>query len=127
MAWSELDICSVGSFKRHIPYIGRLTFDFREKIKKVTGYSKIPFVPEIIGTAITFYIVCMTWIFFRAKTFGDAFYIIRQLTTFIPDFSIVPGSFNNIPSSRLIISVGAIVILIRCGISSAAVPTLKQQ
>jgi hypothetical protein len=53
----------------------------------------------------------MTWIFFRAKTFGDAFYIIHQVTACIPDFSTIAGAFNNIAPSRFIISVGAIIIL----------------
>ncbi len=91
--------------------VGKLTLDFREKIKKVTGYAKIPVLPGIIGTAVTFYIVCMTWIFFRAGSFGDAFYIIRQVTTIIPDFTLIPGAFPSIPSSRLIISFGAIILL----------------
>ncbi len=91
--------------------VGKLTFDFREKIKKITGYSKIPFLPEIIGTAVTFYIVCMTWVFFRAGSFSDAFYVISQVTSYIPDFSLVSGAFSSIPSSRLIISIGAIIIL----------------
>lgn len=90
---------------------GKLTFDIREKIKKVTGYAKIPLLPGIVGTAVTFYIVCMTWIFFRAESFADAFYVLNRVTTYIPDFSRIPGAFNAIPSSRLIISIGAIVLL----------------
>lgn len=91
--------------------IGRLTSGLRKKIKEVTHYNKIPFLPAFIGTAITFYIVCMTWIFFRAKTFGDAFYIIHQVTSYIPDFSTLSGAFNNIAPARMIISIGAIIIL----------------
>jgi alginate O-acetyltransferase complex protein AlgI len=92
--------------------IGRLTSDIRKKIKEVTHYNKIPFFPTFIGTVFTFFIICMTWIFFRAKTFGDAFYIIHQVTAYAPDFSTISGAFNNIAPARLIISFGAIILLL---------------
>lgn len=91
--------------------IGKLTMKFREKVKKLTGYDKIPALSYIAGVAVTFYIVSMTWIFFRAASFGDAFYVIKQVTTYIPDFTRVPEALAAIPSSRFIISIGAVVIL----------------
>jgi alginate O-acetyltransferase complex protein AlgI len=91
--------------------IGKLTYGIRDKIKKITHYNKIPALPALIGGLFTFLIICLTWIFFRADSFGDAFYIIKQVTTYIPDFSLVPGSFESIAPARMIISLGSIAIL----------------
>lgn len=38
--------------------------------------------PKIIFTAFTFSIVCFAWIFFRANTFADSLYIVKNLFNF---------------------------------------------
>ncbi len=91
--------------------VGRFTKDIRDKIKSVTKYNKIPFIPVLIGTLFTFYIVDMTWIFFRANSFSDAFFVLKTLHTYIPNFSHILESFSSIASSRFIISIGSILLL----------------
>ena len=45
------------------------------------GLTKLPVLHKILQTIITFSLICFSWIFFRAETVSDAFYIIRNLFT----------------------------------------------
>lgn len=40
---------------------------------------------EVVGILLTFHFVCLTWIFFRAETLGQATLMIKQLTTLTVD------------------------------------------
>lgn len=59
--------------------VERLTNDKRKSILASTGMLRYPAVVKLLGILYTFSIVCLAWIFFRAKNVGDAFYIIGHL------------------------------------------------
>lgn len=50
---------------------------------ETTGFWKDR-VPTIVKQIITFHIVCLTWIFFRADTFGGAMAILKNIFTLAP-------------------------------------------
>ncbi len=58
--------------------IGLMTVRARDRWKEML-HLKNTRLMGIISTCITFLLVCFAWIFFRANTAGDAFYIIRHL------------------------------------------------
>lgn len=55
------------------------TKEIREKISIKTGLSKSPKIKEGLEILITFLLICFSWIFFRAKTVSDAWYISTHL------------------------------------------------
>lgn len=61
--------------------------------------AKIPKLHKIFNIIITFSLICVGWIFFRANSLADAFYIIQDVflnfTDVLVSFSKV-GSGNNI-------------------------------
>lgn len=58
---------------------GRMTYDIRKKISKRTGLASVQWLYRLVQTATTFCLVTFAWIFFRANTLKDAWYIIRQI------------------------------------------------
>ena len=58
--------------------IGQLTLRFRNRIKAKLHIRK-NFVGKIISTLITFGFVSVGWVFFRANTISDAFYILSHM------------------------------------------------
>lgn len=59
--------------------MSRLTEKIRSKINDFTGLSRLKRIHKIIQIAITFSMVCFAFIFFRANSVNDAFYIITHL------------------------------------------------
>jgi len=60
---------------------GLVTKNFREKFNRLFFLSKIPLLPIVT----TFLLVAFAWIFFRAKDFNTATYIIKHMITGFPD------------------------------------------
>jgi D-alanyl-lipoteichoic acid acyltransferase DltB (MBOAT superfamily) len=58
-----------------------LTKSAREKTVATLGLVRLPRLHQGIQMAITFCLVTFTWIFFRANTISDAFYIVSKLFT----------------------------------------------
>ncbi len=58
-----------------------LTFKVRRRIAGLTGISHVPFMHKLIQVSITFTLTCYAWIFFRARSLGDAFYIAQHSLT----------------------------------------------
>jgi alginate O-acetyltransferase complex protein AlgI len=58
-----------------------LTLSLRNTITTALGLQKIPLVHQGLKIMITFCLVSLAWIFFRANTISDAFYIISRLFT----------------------------------------------
>jgi len=56
-----------------------ITRNIREKITKFLGINKHPKISTLIKVFITFNLVSFGWIFFRANSLNDAFYIITHL------------------------------------------------
>ncbi|MFH0923455.1 MAG: MBOAT family O-acyltransferase [Candidatus Falkowbacteria bacterium] len=55
------------------------TAGLRKKIVEFTGIVKFPKVYKIIKVLITFHLVLIGWIFFRANSLADAFYALSHL------------------------------------------------
>src|SRR5215216_545675 len=62
-----------------------LTKKIRLRIYEQTGMARFPWFNNFIQILTTFFLVTFAWIFFRAKTVYDAFYIIKKLTLSIED------------------------------------------
>jgi len=63
---------------------GLITKNWRANFVNRIGLAKLPLLHQILQVIITFSLVCFAWIFFRANTGSDAFYIIRHLFTVSP-------------------------------------------
>lgn len=68
--------------------IGKATTNFRESVSKALGIAKYPRVQRVWQIFFVFQLVALSWIFFRAKSAGDAFAIIAKI--FSEPFSISP-------------------------------------
>lgn len=54
--------------------------ELRDRIRRAMGIHKVPVLQSAIQILMTFSLVCVGWVFFRAKDISDAFYIISHLT-----------------------------------------------
>ena len=70
--------------------LSRLTRDFRNKTSSKVFKSAV--LHKIFQVAITFILICFSWIFFRANSLQDAFYIISHL--FPLNFETLASSFS---------------------------------
>jgi alginate O-acetyltransferase complex protein AlgI len=57
------------------------TRNIREKIHEAVGLDRVPRLHHYFKVMVTFLSVCFAWIFFRANSISDAFYIISHLFT----------------------------------------------
>lgn len=57
----------------------RRTLDRRQAFWKKSGVPL--FLPKAVGMFITFHLVCLSWIFFRARTFQDAIDVLKGIGT----------------------------------------------
>jgi alginate O-acetyltransferase complex protein AlgI len=58
-----------------------------ERVWKTVAPKEWPGLPAVLGVVVTFHVVCLGWIFFRAQTFGDA-------VAFLRGFFANPGSVS---------------------------------
>jgi D-alanyl-lipoteichoic acid acyltransferase DltB (MBOAT superfamily) len=58
-----------------------LTRSVRDRLVRMIGLDRVPKPHRYLKILITFSLVCFAWIFFRADTISDAFYIISNLFT----------------------------------------------
>lgn len=56
-----------------------MTGTWKKRAFNALGISEGNFLVYWVKVAVTFALVCFTWIFFRANTIGDAFYFIRHM------------------------------------------------
>ena len=94
--------------------IEKLTSGIRQKISGFIKLGHFNFVKPFVCVCYTFILTCITWILFRAATFGDAFYVIKRLFTELPKFESIDnmaGWFTEIPRQNLYVAIFGIVIL----------------
>jgi D-alanyl-lipoteichoic acid acyltransferase DltB (MBOAT superfamily) len=60
---------------------GMATASTRQKLRDWCGLSRVPWLRQSLAIAITFSLVTVGWIFFRARTVPDAVYILSHLHT----------------------------------------------
>ena len=92
-----------------------LSSNIRKKISAKINLGKLNFIKKIPCLCYTFFVTCITWILFRAETFGDAFYIIKRLFSGIPDFLPLDKTaalFDGIPRMNLYASVFGLALLL---------------
>jgi len=58
-----------------------MTQHFRKGVDKVLGLTNLPGLNRLLEISTTFILACFAWIFFRANSVHDAFYIIRKMFT----------------------------------------------
>ena len=61
--------------------IGLESKEYRDKAARALGLAKSSVLRNGIRILYTFVVVTLLWVFFRANTIGDAFYILSQLTS----------------------------------------------
>ncbi|MCD7777418.1 MAG: MBOAT family protein [Clostridiales bacterium] len=75
----------IGKIKDSVIGCFKLKFFVFEGTRKISGRRRriipIGIISEIISGVITFCLVAFAWIFFRANTLGDAFYIVSNLAS----------------------------------------------
>jgi alginate O-acetyltransferase complex protein AlgI len=87
---------------------GVLTDKFQQQLVNVTRINKLPWLHKMIRVVFVFFLVTIAWIFFRAASVGDAFYIISKI------FSTGWGGFQDsvvFSKFSLLLSVALIIVL----------------
>jgi len=85
-----------------------LTSDLRNRISNFFHLNQIPTVRKILKVIITFHLVLFSWIFFRANSVNEAFYIISHLFSGL-EFKISYGLTFGI--TDFVIAIGSILLL----------------
>jgi alginate O-acetyltransferase complex protein AlgI len=62
--------------------LGFLTQNIRKKVSNNLGITKFKFLDKTLNIFVTFILVAFAWIFFRASSIGDAFYIAAHMFDF---------------------------------------------
>ncbi|MEO8563002.1 MAG: MBOAT family protein [bacterium] len=99
-----------------------LTSDVRARIRGALGVERFPTLLAGWQMGVTFVLVCIGWVFFRATTFADAWYVLSHLGTGVPAQlrALASGDrsaarsllFLGLESSRLILGVAAVIALL---------------
>jgi D-alanyl-lipoteichoic acid acyltransferase DltB (MBOAT superfamily) len=76
------------------------TRGLRDKFIRRTGLQKFHTLRKAAAVFVTFNLVCFAWIFFRARSLADAFYVVRHLFTWP---SKVGGETGLFPTGALIL------------------------
>ena len=78
--------------------VSKWTADTREKLSELLGLNKVPLLRQGIRMLITFHLVLLGWVFFRAETLSDAILILRNSVMF--DFSRLGINTLTAPAGR---------------------------
>lgn len=85
------------------------TSKIRKKISNQLYSDRTEYLHKVLQVLITFTLICFSWIFFRANTIGDAFYIIMHL------FPLRSTSLNGVVSNyQLVCAAVFLLILFIC-------------
>lgn len=85
--------------------ISRTVKPVKDKVKALLHTERYPNISKLFSILITFSLISFTWIFFRADTFSDAFYVISHM------FGKTVFDFSKIAEFRAWIAVFAAVLL----------------
>jgi D-alanyl-lipoteichoic acid acyltransferase DltB (MBOAT superfamily) len=66
----------------------------RESFNRAIGLSRAPRVHATISTLITFTLICIAWVFFRAHTLHDALHVLRAAVTVPTLHQVVPDAIR---------------------------------
>ena len=59
--------------------IGRLTAGWRHRCAATVGLDRLPWLQQVLGVIVTFHLVCLAWVFFRADSISDAAAIVCNI------------------------------------------------
>ena len=104
-----------GSLHGTYMVFGTMTAHIRNKIRNIIGLAKVKWLDNGIQKLITFLLVTIAWIFFRANTVPDAFYMVRKLPMAIGELAgVLKHSFTlvmPIADARVVMCVVVILIM----------------
>jgi alginate O-acetyltransferase complex protein AlgI len=88
---------------------GLFTLSFRQRLTTVSRLERIPSLHRLIRTVVTFHLVLLAWVFFRATSLEDAGAILRSIATWGDGASapleIAGGRTLIVPSIALLVTV----------------------
>lgn len=95
--------------------VGILTEKIRSKCQQIFELVKLKVIYNGLQWLTTFLLVCFAWIFFRANSFSDAWYIINHLS--FSNFDIVrnvrgEAFYFSLPLWKFLMSIGGVVFLL---------------
>jgi D-alanyl-lipoteichoic acid acyltransferase DltB (MBOAT superfamily) len=85
--------------------VSRFVKPIKEKIARILHAENKPIVTKPFSVLVTFTLISFSWIFFRANSFSDAFYIIKNI------FSPTAIDLGNISAFRIGVCIGAVILL----------------
>ena len=95
---------------------GTITKILRSRFAHLLGMTKVPRVYTFLQSITTFFLITFSWIFFRANTISDAFYIIEHLFSGIGNFiiTLAPNPISKLETffPGMIIAIMVIAILL---------------
>jgi D-alanyl-lipoteichoic acid acyltransferase DltB (MBOAT superfamily) len=86
----------------------------RSKLAYRLGLGQQPITQAVLGGFITFNLVCLAWIFFRANSISDAFLLLQNLAplTNFAELNAPWASVVDNPAEEMVLSLGLILILV---------------
>ncbi len=90
------------------------TAGFRARVIRACRLERFPGLLRGLSVVTTFTLVCLSWIFFRADTLGDAFFIIFRIGQGITSplvFDLKQPGYIGLPLTEFIFSLGLILLL----------------
>jgi len=95
--------------------VGNLTHSLRAQTASALGLTRFPHILALWQIACTFLLVSVSWVFFRAASFGDALYILSHFTTDLwaqlTHFSLLKEVLGNLSMSKTLF-IGALLSII---------------
>jgi hypothetical protein len=100
--------------------VGIATQDFRANASKRLGLARFPRLQSIASVGVTFMLICLAWVFFRARNLTDAWTILshmglgfREALAALPSSGVAVGSEQLAAASRSIfLTLGAGKVLV---------------
>ncbi len=87
--------------------VSRFTKPILDKFKQITRLDRLPWLTKPFSIIITFVLISFTWIFFRAESFNDAFYVIGNM--FGPNTFLIE---DKVSTFRVIVAVASTILLL---------------
>jgi alginate O-acetyltransferase complex protein AlgI len=95
---------------------GRMLAPLRKKLTAITHINKLPLLHKGLQIVLTFTMVSFAWIFFRANSINDAFYIVRHLFTDLgkaTNFTYLVNSISvmGLTKFQLLVAAGGVALI----------------
>lgn len=85
--------------------VSRFIKPIKEKVHEKLHIDRVPAVGAFFSILITIALEAFSWIFFRANTISDAFYVVGKM------FAPTVMDFSTIPELRTYVAIGAVILL----------------